>query len=196
MQLFPAMSYFNIRSMRRFAKHNTSASINRVCRVCLTTRLFLLRMQYTQSLLLLEHSLMVYLLISNGRFRGCSLQVRFVIVEKYQKQLFKWLCEFTTPNPMYIFSLSDVCMNDYNFVLDGDDGQYSVGWVEWSRICRLMRTHHVRRCGTEFTLVNLYSRNHKRYRVISMEYKLTRVNSVLHGCPWSILFLPQWFSVW
>ena len=50
-------------------------------------------------------------------------------------------------------------------------------------------------CGTEFSRVSLYSRNRERWRLISLEYKLTRVNSVTHGRLWSILFFHNVFPV-
>ena len=52
---------------------------------------------------------------------------------------------------------------------------------------------HGHPCGTEFTLVSLYSTEITCYRSWFLEYNLTRVNS--HRRPCWILYILNWFSV-
>ena len=64
--------------------------------------------------------------------------------------------------------------------------------------CGINGIDHGRPCGTEFTLVSLYSTEISHYRSWFLEYKLTPVNSVAHGCPWWILYMQtsaDWSSV-
>ena len=51
-------------------------------------------------------------------------------------------------------------------------------------------------CGTEFTLVSLYSTEITHYHMRFLEYKLTRVNSVLRRRPWWILYILWFTSLW
>ena len=55
--------------------------------------------------------------------------------------------------------------------------------------CRRNRIDHEHPSGTAFTLVSLYSTKITGYGSWFLEYKLTRVNSVLHGRPWWFLFI-------
>ena len=50
-------------------------------------------------------------------------------------------------------------------------------------------------CGTDFTLMSLYSTEITCYRSWFLEYKLMRVKSIPHGCPWWIL-RNQYHSCW
>ena len=53
-------------------------------------------------------------------------------------------------------------------------------------------------CGTDFTLMSLYSTEITCYRSWFLEYKLMRVKSIPHGCPWWILYIlrNQYHSCW
>ena len=79
--------------------------------------------------------------------------------------------------------------SDHDFRRFGSDFRSFCKVITEKKHCGRNRIDHRPLCGTEFTLVSLYSTEITRYHLWYLEYKLTRVNSIPHGRPWWILYL-------